>query len=214
MSPIAHTGASALVSNLETVGEHDASLRGADHPSLDLGFGQVDVGDACLRVHTVAAQEHGVDAERLQHRPCQRIDQRMLLGPHVPPVTTMGKRGYAASQAKAMVMPLVMTVTSVRSERATSAAAKAAAVVPTSTRMDSPDDTSIAAAPAIAVFRRRVGRRPPRTNAPLGIGSPASRRHARETPVAALPAPNSPLLTSTSSTWSAARQSWSRLPDW
>ena len=50
------------------------------------------------------------------------------LGRSVPPVTTIVKRGWAASSSRAIVMPLVMIVSSLRSVRSTRAWANAAVV--------------------------------------------------------------------------------------
>ena len=63
----------------------------------------------------------------------------------VPPVMITETRGHACSSSSATVSPLVTTVTSRRSPRATSARAIAVVVVPTSSTTVSPLATRLAA---------------------------------------------------------------------
>jgi len=65
-------------------------LRGLQDELLDLGLGQVEVGDAPVDLDPIAADERRADVDRAEHQSGERFDQRVLLGPehftgHGPP---------------------------------------------------------------------------------------------------------------------------------
>ncbi len=90
-------------------GHDDAMASGGDHPSLDLGLGKVDVGDATRRVDAVAADECHRRVDVRQDALAERVDERVLHRSQCAAGDDDEMRGKAASSSRAIVSPLVIT---------------------------------------------------------------------------------------------------------
>jgi len=86
--------------NLGTVRDNNALAACLQHAPLDLGFGQVNVGNASSGVDAIAAEKNGTRIDAFEHQAAQGVDERVLHGPQRAPRDNDRKTGNCGLKLK------------------------------------------------------------------------------------------------------------------